>query len=165
MNRREAIQKLAAGGAIAAGGSLVLSSNNVAFAASGCMLVDVPADGAPLPLAAGDAGTGVLDIAVSPPPSCTCDDFTPMYDWTLTRFSITPPNGSMTASQTSTSTVRLTKLDKKGRPKAFHGNDQFAFLLKTSWQCGTECITASYNVAGVYSSLPPIATNASYTTC
>jgi hypothetical protein len=35
MDRREALKKLAAGGAIAAGGSFVLSSNQVAFAASG----------------------------------------------------------------------------------------------------------------------------------
>ena len=35
MDRREALKKLATGGAIAAGGSFVLSSNQVAFAASG----------------------------------------------------------------------------------------------------------------------------------
>jgi hypothetical protein len=44
MDRREAIKKLAAGGAIAAGGSMILSSNNVAFAASGCFM-NVPAEG------------------------------------------------------------------------------------------------------------------------
>ena len=45
VNRREALKKLAAGGAIAAGGSLVLSSNAVAATASGPPITGIPGPG------------------------------------------------------------------------------------------------------------------------
>jgi hypothetical protein len=51
MDRREALKKLATGGAIAAGGSFVLSSNAVAYAASGPPVVSgIPEEGQPLPV-------------------------------------------------------------------------------------------------------------------
>jgi hypothetical protein len=164
MDRREAIKKLAAGGAIAAGGSMILSSNNVAFASSHCEFVNVPLNGDNLPLVATDAGTGILDIAVSPLPGCTCG-MSPTYQWVLVSGSVTPWHNSLSATQVTSSTVRLHKTDRRGRPKGFHSNDSFVLTLATSWRCDTQCIAASYEVSGVYGSPPPIAVQNSYAAC
>ena len=73
MDRREALKKLAAGGAIAAGGSFVLSSNQVAFAASGPNAIleyEPTADGATFTI------VGFPDDA--------------FYQWRLNYLSLTP---------------------------------------------------------------------------
>jgi hypothetical protein len=66
MDRRAALKKLAAGGAIAMGGSMVLSSNAVAYAASvpDGVISGIPPKGQPLPVSIPPFtnSTGVLTI-------------------------------------------------------------------------------------------------------
>lgn len=75
MDRREALKKLAVGGAVAAGGSIVLSSNNVAFAQSGGppppsdFVVDVQTNG---------SGDGTIQLTAPPAPQGSNGA---TYDW------------------------------------------------------------------------------------
>lgn len=75
MDRREALKKLAVGGAIVAGGSLVLSTNNVAFAASGTT-TPLPTWSAPI----NGQGQGTLVLSAPlPPPGAT----NTTYQWEI----------------------------------------------------------------------------------
>ena len=88
MDRREALKKLAVGGAIAAGGSMVLSSNAVAQTSSG-LPRGLPGNGQPLPgvgavLLSSDK---VLQFTAPPLPS----GVTAIYHWNIRRFDIKHP--------------------------------------------------------------------------
>jgi hypothetical protein len=80
MDRREALKKLATGGAIAAGGSFVLSSNQVAFAASG------PPEPSDL-VAYVEGGDGASFTITGEPPDGTTST---SYQWQLNYISLTP---------------------------------------------------------------------------
>ena len=89
MNRREALKKLALGGAIAAGGSLVLSSNAVAATGSGAVIPGIPLEGQPLPgvrleLSGGDRQ---LTFRAPPPPA----GVTASYSWNIQGFNVQHP--------------------------------------------------------------------------
>lgn len=74
MDRREAIRKLAAGGAVAVGASTVLSSRDVAYAASvpGTGLSDVPGPGEPLPISS-SSGNGNGTVLIGDASGAVCD--------------------------------------------------------------------------------------------
>jgi hypothetical protein len=80
MDRREALKKLAVGGAIAAGGSIVLSSNNVAFAASGDPVP--PPSALALTTPVGNKGEGTLRITAPPAPT-GANPATTTYQWEI----------------------------------------------------------------------------------
>ena len=72
MDRREAIRKLAAGGAVTLGASAVLSTRDVAYAASapGTGLTDVPGPGEPLPISS-SSGNGNGTVLVGDASNCS----------------------------------------------------------------------------------------------
>ena len=89
MDRREALKKLAIGGAIAAGGSLVVSSNAIAQTTSGVVPAGIPGDGQPLPgvtttLSSGDRQ---LTFAAPQPPA----GVTATYAWNIRRYTVSQP--------------------------------------------------------------------------
>ena len=94
MDRREALTKLAAGGTIAATGSLVLSSNNVAFASSVGDITGLPEPGQTIPVtySAITANPARVQVAVDPNdpgfPHVTCPAgvVTPTYQWRLASY-------------------------------------------------------------------------------
>lgn len=93
MDRREALRKLAAGGAIAAGGSFVLSSNRVAYAASVGGVTGIPAPGEPLPIAYAiidplfqDSRIQVIDTTT---PACVdASPVTTTHSWKINKFDV-----------------------------------------------------------------------------
>jgi hypothetical protein len=90
MNRREALKKLGAGTAIAAGGSLVLSSNAVAQTASG-NVPDIPAANEPLDPTVTLTGFPV-QVEFAAPAFLTCSGTgspTTTYSWRIASYTIT----------------------------------------------------------------------------
>lgn len=92
MDRRAALKKLAAGGAIAAGGSFVLSSNKVAFAASGS---NIPPPGDPLPVVSTSTQGQVTmtDSTFYFCPDGNEADVT--YAWKINDFNLRPPKNTI----------------------------------------------------------------------
>jgi len=88
MDRREALKKLAVGGALAAGGSIVLSSNNVAFAqsTSGPPSPDLVSITTPT---TGKRGAGIIKLSAPNAPDGASDGTT--YEWQIRGCSV--PNG------------------------------------------------------------------------
>ena len=89
MDRREALKRLAVGGAIASGGSLVLSSNAVAATASGPVIPGIPSEGEPLPgiqlvLSGGDKQ---LTFRAPPPPAGVVAS----YGWNIQGYDVKHP--------------------------------------------------------------------------
>jgi len=81
MNRRDALKKLAAGGAIAMGGSMVLSSNSVAFAASGPVMPDPES----LFTLSETGEQAVLSVTGLPPGAVSAS-----YEWQINYISLAP---------------------------------------------------------------------------
>ncbi len=79
MDRREALKKLAVGGAIAAGGSFVLSSNNVVFASSG---VVPPPSAMTVQAPVNTKGDGTLQLSAPPAPA-GANPASTTYQWEI----------------------------------------------------------------------------------
>jgi hypothetical protein len=89
MDRRDAIKKLAAGGAIAAGASTVLSTNDVAFAASppGTGLSGVPGPGESLPIDYDQNTNGTVTVGDGSTVTCVGGGTpTITYAWRIMAF-------------------------------------------------------------------------------
>ena len=90
MDRREALKKLAAGGAVAAGGSMVLSSNRVAYAASVGGVTGIPAPGEPLPITYNTTtGPAMVQIQDATTPGCADDSpVTTTHSWKINSYAV-----------------------------------------------------------------------------
>ena len=92
MDRREALKKLAAGGAVAAGGSMVLSSNKVAYAASIGCVTGIPAPGDPLPITyavTGPQSRRRIQVVDATTPACVDGGpVTTTHSWRINSFDV-----------------------------------------------------------------------------
>jgi len=174
MNRRDAIKKLAAGGAVTLGASAVLSSNDVAFAASPADtgLVGVPADGAPLPISFVPNGDGTVTINAASSASCTSGASpTVTYAWKVNSFSFSGGNRHLIVSSngqtlhdttggsgyssasTAFSTVNLAKTNngRKRKIKPLEASDSYSISVLITWQCSgaNSALEAEYVLNGV----------------
>ena len=125
MDRREALKKLSVGGAVAAGGSIVLSSTNVAYAMSG-----QPPTTAQFTIGAGSS-TSLASVRVILPvtPGCTPTG----WAWTLNSWSVSQGNSATVRVQGSSMLEVLTLLKSK------HGwgpGDWVRVTVIVSWDCG-----------------------------
>lgn len=186
MNRREALQKLAASGAIAAGGSLLLSSSDVAYAASppGTGLTGVPGPGEPLRIQATFNSNGTITISDTSNPSC--DGGGPVgttYAWTIESIHLgsskrnfyvldADSNAAIASAQnkkgctncpqssgsTSLGSVILRKDNNGGQLKPLESNDRFTLRLQVSWNCvgASNSVTTEYLISGTGVSLDPV---------
>ncbi len=123
MDRREALKKLALGGAIAAGGSLVLSSNVAAQTTSGPGILGIPVAGQAIPgvaltLTGGDKQLGFR--APAPPTGVTAS-----YSWSIRSFDVKHPQVSGMQLTSGGNVQRVTGQPGCGNSCAyFAGNDQ-----------------------------------------
>jgi hypothetical protein len=186
MNRREALQKLAAGGAIAACGSFALSSTEVAYAASppGTGLVGVPGPGEALPMQAVFNSNGTVTITDASNPSCASgSSLSSTYAWTIESiylgngkrnfFVLDASSGSVITSaknkkgctncpqstgSTSVDSVILRKNNNGGQLKPLGSSDSYTLRLQISWYCSTaaKAVTAEYLISGSGSSVDPV---------
>ena len=166
MDRRAALKKLAAGGAIAAGGSFVLSSNQVAFAASD---TNIPDSGVNLPIASSSTQG---EVAISDPAfyTCTGEQVTTTYAWRINGYDLRPPGntvielvdaatgavlyegngfpmctscgGSYMSGSSSASLRRDHSKLKNG--------DEYNIGLMVTWECGAVVTVHEYEVTGIY---------------
>lgn len=176
MNRRDAIRKLAAGGAVAAGASVVLSSNDVAHAASppDTGLTDVPGPGEPLQLNFVPNADGTVTIGDAESPACTTGGApTVTYSWKVNSFSFSGGNrhlvivnasnlsqviqdasGSSGYSPPNTdhSAIELRKTNS-GKPrvvKELEPGDTYTISVLVTWQCSgaNSALEAEYTLTG-----------------
>lgn len=173
MDRREALKKLAAGGAVALGASTVVSSRAVAFAASGVCL-------GPLPDRASLITPQVFDqrvrFRVTGAPTCSCGDVTATYTWAIEWFSLA--NGRRarpTLRPRQAPAVRPpTRTNQCGRPctaftpsppspEAFlaqlsnlRAGDQYEVDVMIEWSCGGESVLAHYRLSATHPNPPTV---------
>jgi hypothetical protein len=157
VDRRQALQKLAAGGAIASVGSVVLSSRDVAFAASGgTCLVGAPADGVP-PVVSIDLNKKQIKFTVQGDVSCTPTGGKPSisYNWTIQASS--PP---MTIQNESRSNPSVKRADGAN----FETTDTYTIQLAMTWQCpgATQYLAATYAFVATDATQPPAISQTSY---
>ena len=179
MNRRQAIKKLAAGTALASGGSLILSSREVAYAASapGTGLTDVPAPSEPLPVGTTNNPNGTVTLSDVSSPSCSSGSLTRSYSWRVNGFNM---NGGKTwkffirnSSDTHTiregvggystpnlnhSTVVLRKTNKPGKLKKLDDGDSYDIGMLVTWQCSGAgaYLQAEYRFTATYPNPPTV---------
>ena len=84
MNRRDALKKLAVGGAVAAGGSLVLSSNLVAATNSGGIPDGIPGPEGQLDIKLSNSQDNVLTLTAPAPPK----GVSVAYSWNIQSFKV-----------------------------------------------------------------------------
>jgi hypothetical protein len=179
MDRRAALKKLAAGGAIAMGGSMVLSSNAVAYAASvpDGVIGGIPPAGQPLPVSIPpfSNSTGVLTIT---------DPTVPLYNgnqsvdvsraWRINGYELSRGNSATgleirTGGQViqasgqptcttgcggsyfiGSDTAEVRPLGPNGKGMKFKGGDPYDIGLLVTWTVsGVQTITAEYRITGV----------------
>ena len=171
MDRREALKKLAVGGAIAAGGSLVLSSNVAAQTTSGPGIPGIPVAGQPIPgvtlaLTGGDKQLGFR--APAPPSGVTAS-----YSWTIRSWDVTHPQVSgmqltsggnvqrvigqpncgnsctYVAGNDLATTETLFKPGGSEKNKKFKSNDTVTVGLMMVWTSAGTTVTAEYILTSV----------------
>ena len=175
VNRRDALKKLAAGGAIAAGGSLVLSSNAVAETASGPPITGIPGPGEDLTNFVTFSNQG--DVTFTHNDTAVCPGgggVTTTYRWRTVGFTLSPPrnkrlqlldatslallNGndiSATGTCISCTDNQLTSGSNSALLQREISNiktgDQYTLELEITWECsGSPTVVATYDVAGTY---------------
>jgi hypothetical protein len=179
MDRRVALKKLAAGGAIASGASLVLSSHDVAYAASppGTNLSNVPGDGEDLLIVFTPNLNGSLTIGDDVSPVCFEGDLTVTYSWQVNGFGFSGGNrhllmlnagnlnevihdttGSSGYSVPSSThgTIELRKTTNgNDNPKPLDATDTYNISVIISWSCGVSApLVAEYLIQGTGSAAP-----------
>ena len=186
MNRREAIKKLGTGSAVAFGASAVLSSRDVAFAASppDTGLINVPSTGAPLPFAFAPNGDGTVTIDATSSATCAAGGSpTVTYAWKVNSFSfsggnrhlIVKSNGQTlhdttggsgySSTSTSFSTIDLAKTNNgsKRNIKPLDATDTYNVSVLITWQCtgANSALEAEYVISGT-GATSPSASNSSW---
>jgi hypothetical protein len=167
MDRREALRKLAAGGAVAAGASVVLSSNDVAFAASppGTGLSGVPGPGEPLEITYTPNNNGTITIADATQASCASGALTVTYSWRILGYDVSgskrrlaiytnPPGTSAlvqgpnenictscptpySSPSTTNNDVVLRKNNPGGQIDPLDAGDEYSVGVLVTWRCGS----------------------------
>ena len=184
MDRRQAIKKLAAGTALAAGGSVVLSSRDVAYAASapGTGLTNVPGPSEPLPVGTTNNSNGTVTLSDVSSPSCSSGSLTRSYSWRINGFNI---NGgtpwqfyirNSTDSETiregvsgystpnlndGTVVLRKTNKPKKTKPgvlKPLANGDYYDISMLVTWQCSGAgaYLQTEYKFSATYPNPPTV---------
>ena len=175
MDRREALRKLAIGGALAAGGSMVLSSNNVAFAASAEPLSGIPTQGQSLPVApSSSASSGTVTLSYASQAVCASGDrVETTYAWRINGF-VLKKNGSegmfLTSGGTTiraasgntcigcpapssgayvagTGTATIQPLGKNAK---FQKGDSYNVGLLVTWACPHRTVSAEFALTGAF---------------
>ena len=175
MDRREALKKLAVGGVLAAGGSIVLSSNAVAYAqsASGPPLAETLSIVVPI----NGSGVGTIQLSAPPTPVGATAGAT-TYEWQIlncgipsgrTLVIINTANGKIIArgrkngcgdtpvkspplSNAPTVIVR-TVAGGSTSPKLLEPGDWVSLKLIVKWYVGSTLIEGRYNIGGTYPSI------------
>ncbi len=162
MDRREALKKLAAGGAIAATGSVVLSSRDVAYAASGpgTSLTEIPGPSEPLPITvqtniSNNGKTGTVTVGDNTSPTCGSGTMMRSYSWRINSYNISGGNSwklqikdsndsqviadfiSTNFSQPNSNhgIVLLRKANNGGAAKPLDRDDDYSVDMFVTWQC------------------------------
>ena len=175
MDRRAALKKLAAGGAIAACGSMVLSSNNVAFAASGPVAGGIPLEGEPLPVAIPpfSNSTGVLTITDVTQPVYNGGAVQVSHAWRINGYQLDRGNSAIglqlrTGGQiiqasgqptcttgcggsyfAGSDTAEVQPLGPNGKGMKFKGGDPYDIGMMVTWTVpGVQTVTAEYRITG-----------------
>jgi hypothetical protein len=173
MDRREALKKLAIGGAIAAGGSIVLSSNAVAQSASGPAVAPQPS-AVPISVPVSGSGTGTVTVSAPPAPAGAVLSAT-TYEWQIhtcrvsngrTLVIINPANnqiiargqkGTCSAIPVKTGplpnvpTVLIrTVAGGSTTPKELERGDTVSLKFIVKWSVGGQTVEGRYNVGGTY---------------
>lgn len=176
MNRRDAIKKLASGGAVAAGASLVLSSNDVAFAASPADtgLSNVPGANEALQVTFSPNQDGTVTIGDGEAPACLAGGVpTVTYSWKVNTFSFSGGNrhllivnannlsqviqdatGSSVYSPPNTDhgviELRKTNNGRKRTIKQLDPGDTYSISVIVTWQCAgaNSALEAEYTLTG-----------------
>ena len=178
MDRRQAIKKLAAGTAIASTGSLVLSSRDVAYAASapGTGLIDVPGPNEPLPITFANNSNGTVTISDASSPSCGAGTPTTSYSWRINAFNIKGGKtwrfyiadtsdvpiregvGGYSSPNLNHSTVVLRKNNNGGKLKPLDSGDTYDVGMLVTWQCSGAgaYLQAEYRFSATYPNPPAI---------
>lgn len=150
MDRREAVKRLGAAGAIVVGGSAVLSSRDVAYAASGSCIPEIP--GLVTVTIVEQVGRVVLTCAPPPFPSAT-----PTYRWfgpAITSTIASPPGGVRVDGSSTSSSVALVRTaspNGSGSIKEWTPLDAYRIDLEITWSCvGSPSDVAVYRVSAVY---------------
>lgn len=175
LDRRDALKKLGAAGAIVAGGSMVLGSNSVAFAASAdTCLTGIPSPTGSLPLRYSVSGNRTtLTISVDVAAKCNCTarvtNATTSYRWDATpTYTLQPPNTGYRVQRNgnvSSKTSTLVRKNSRGQNTVWVNGDTYSLNVRVTWQCrnAPKRIEAQYRVSGTYPNAP-VATVLSYTT-
>jgi hypothetical protein len=169
MDRREALKKLAVGGAIAAGGSFVLSSNNVVFAASGV----VPSPSAlTVQTPVNSKGEGTLRLTAPPAPA-GANPANTTYQWEIRGCDVKPGrtlviisnnrviargnNGSCPStpivtppSNTAGSVVVRTSAGGSSSFKDLEPGNTVTIRLIVKWYVNGQLVEGRYQVSGSY---------------
>ena len=183
MDRREALKKLAVGGAIAAGGSMVLSSNAVAQTSSGMPIGGIPGPGV-------DPGfTTVSDkggVVITEPsaPVCANGVVSTTAWWRTLSFNLKAPLNKQFQLINPASNARLMSnainsdgscngctsnigqvggrsvLLRRDSSKLKNG-DFYEIELRVLWQCSDGKVEAVYKISGTYPG-PSRAVNTEY---
>ena len=177
MDRREAIKKLAAGSALAAGGSMVLSSRNVAYAASapGTGLAGVPGPSDDLPITV-NSSNGVVTYSDASNPTCASGSLDRSYSWTIKSLKLKGKTSKLEIRNSSNTemirnavggysnpnsghgTVELHKVSESGESEDLVKADKFEVGLIVRWRCsGADAyVEAEYSFAGKYAKAPKV---------
>ena len=150
MDRREALRKLGVAGAIVVGGSAVLSSQDVAFAASGC-IASIPT---PISLTITQQRTrSRVTIAYAPP---STPGVTVNYKWSEPKLLGFPaPAGGIRIRGSSTGptvTLQRTTTPTGTRSRNWAVGEQYSVLFTITWSCTgpTRTDVAGYLVTSSY---------------
>jgi hypothetical protein len=184
MDRREALKKLAAGGAIAATGSVVLSTRDVAYAFSGANsgLSGLPASDQPLPITAqttmsSNGKKGTVTISDTTAPMCGTQSAGRHYCWRINSFNVKGGNGwklqikdgndsqvicdfisdSFTPPNSTHGTVLLRKANNGGAAKPLDRGDDYSIDMYVTWQCsGPSYVDAIYRFQATFPDSPTV---------
>ena len=150
MDRREALKKLGVGGAVAAGASLVLSSNPVAAAGSGPP--GLPPNPRPSVIYSNASNTITITLTV---PNCT-DGSPPTTQYLWSNPTGTLATGNQTVTISGSSMNASVTLLRTGHPNAsknaWSNGDAFSVQVSVTLTCGTTSRTDAYTVSGTIGS-------------
>jgi hypothetical protein len=176
MNRREALKKLAASGAIATGASVVMSSNQVAFAASppGTGLTGAPANGVPIPITYGLVGNdGKQGVTIGNGANVTCasGSLTVLYGWRINSFTVSANKGLELTNVAGTTVIANQVSSQYSNPNPNFGTvllrtdnsilkpgDVYSIGVFITWQCSgaSQRLEAEYAIAGAWPAQPSV---------
>jgi hypothetical protein len=157
VDRREALKKVAAGGAVAAGGHFVLSSFDVAAAASAPGIGGLPDDN---PFTVTTSGNTVTITSQAAPVTCTGGG-TPLveYRWEIRNF--TPSTGQNQSLEVLSGTTTIARfpgapnpselsssyssVTVRRNPGNLNTSDVFTIWATVRWTCGTNRAEAIYS--------------------